>query len=96
MRYWIVCLLLLLSHESAQAASLNGCDTSWPLGRQVVRVGDEVGRTLRSIARNKHRVQWLRGPSSTQWTLSMPGHNPRTIHIKIKSGRIVELCQYSG
>jgi hypothetical protein len=92
----IALLLALFSlYTLADAASLNGCDTSWRLGNQVIHVGDDVGQTLKTLDRSRHRLHWLRGPSSNKWSLVTRGQNSRTVHIRIQDGRVGELCQYS-
>ncbi len=86
---------LLLSADAALAARLNGCDTPVRIGQKILREGDDVGRALSAIRRSS-TLHWVRGPSGNRWTLVRRGHNPRTVHIRIKQGRIETLCQYSG
>ena len=87
---------LLLAGQDLYAASLNGCDTPVRVGQRVLRQGDDMGRALSAIRRASHKLKWRRGPSGTRWTLVRGGRNPRTIHIRLKQGRIDKLCQYSG
>ncbi len=94
MRYLLV-LGLLLGADAAVAARLNGCDAPVRVGQKILREGDDVGRALSAIRRSS-TLNWVRGPSGNRWTLVRRGHNPRTVHIRIKQGRIVTLCQYTG
>ncbi|MGJ8668286.1 MAG: hypothetical protein ACSHXK_02250 [Oceanococcus sp.] len=93
MRYLII-LLLLGVHLHANAARQQGCTTSWRVGHNIVKVGDDVGRALKSIERARHHVDWLRGPNSSKWTLVKSGYNRKTIQIKIKDGQLQQICQF--
>ncbi len=93
MPYWIA-LLLFCVHANSFAARNDTCTSSWRVGQRVIKVGDDVGRSLKSLDRVSHYVDWLRGPNSSKWTLVTTGYNAKTVQIQVKNGRLQKICQY--
>ena len=85
-------LLLLLVSNLAEAAY---CNSNWRVGQKVLRVGDDAGRALQAIDRERHRYDWVRGPSGKTWMLRESGYNSRTVRISVKNGHLTQICQIS-
>lgn len=87
-------LLLILVAHPLQAADLSACRGSWRLGQRLVHAGDSVSRALDAIDNASHRLRWIHGPRGARWSLVETGRNRQTVNIRVRNGRIAELCRY--
>ncbi len=89
-----VCALVLgatVISTPSDARSLRECGRSVRVGSQLIMAGDDANRAHKIFSRNG---QWtLVRSSSKQRLWRREGRSARTIRLKVKDGRLEQVCQ---